>query len=68
MDEHMLRLNHMAADCQSLCSDCANKLKGGQSAWLGSLMLVNNVLIIRDKRNKPAQLDSVTYNNGGKWI
>lgn len=34
-------------------SNCANKLKGGQSAWLGSLVLVNNLLIIKDKRNKP---------------
>lgn len=32
-------------------SNCANTLKGGQSAWLGSLMLVNSLWLIRDKRN-----------------
>lgn len=34
-------------------SDCANRLKGGQSAWSGSLVLVNNLLVIRDKGNEP---------------
>lgn len=38
-------LDHTAADRQALCSP--NKLRG--SAWLGSLLSLNNLLILRNK-------------------